>query len=103
MASNQIGTKPKTVFAYEALVERLGGKEPICSGCQQVDWGVETYLAAVPAVQRFEHAPWTEQEPLIFPYLVIVCKFCGNTMFYNLINLGLNDLFDLHSSQEATA
>ena len=103
MASSQIGTKPKTLFAYEALVERLGGNEPTCPGCQRVDWLVETYLAAVPAVQKFEHPPWNEQDPHVFPYLVIACKFCGNTMFYNLFTLGLGDLFDIDPSREVTA
>ena len=103
MASNQIDTKPKTLFAYEALIQRLDGKEPNCSGCHRSDWLVETYLAAVPAAHKFEHPPWNEQDPHVFPYLVVTCKYCGGTMFFNLLTLGLGHLFDIDSSREVNS
>ena len=103
MASKPIETKPKTEIAYEALIQRLGGKEPTCLICHGQDWVVETHLAAVPATQQFEHPPWKERDPLVFPYMAMVCKSCGHTVFFNLVQLGLTDLFDMHPLEKVTA
>ena len=90
----------RTDLILDAIFERLGDRELLCPVAGDGEWALETLMGALPSVQSFQVAPWSETNPRVFPYAVLVCTTCGYSMFFNVISLGLAKFFDLEVSEE---
>ena len=78
-----------------AIVEKMNDQELRCPVTGDSEWAIEVSMAALPSVESFRSAPWSEAKPRFFPYAVLVCPTCGYSMFFNLISLGLAEQFGI--------
>jgi hypothetical protein len=60
-----------------------------CSVCSAVNWGVVTSFAHVPLGQIGKGPAGTYQPVQTSPCVVVTCRTCGNTLFFNAIIMGL--------------
>ena len=57
----------------------------ICPVCKQTDWSLTSHLVNV---QRFATDADASNAP-ICPHIIITCKFCAHSMFFNAVQIGV--------------
>jgi hypothetical protein len=73
----------RSIFAQRGLTW-----PPLCSICQHRDWGVNTDLVGLPAVNR----EGSLDEPLRHaPQLYLTCNHCSHTLMFTTVQMGLTD------------
>lgn len=60
-----------------------------CPVCSQSTWGVAPTFAHIPLTQVGKGLVGTYQPVQTFPCVVVTCRTCGNTLFFNAIVMGL--------------
>ena len=74
-----------------ALVERLPEKRLICPLCKHEDWILTNGFIIFPVQEESDVFDLTVRLGVLV--VALSCTTCGNTLFFNTINLGLQDLF----------
>jgi hypothetical protein len=59
-------------------------KDRRCAICQSVTWAMAPSFAHVPTSRLWRHAAATS-----FPCVVLTCRICGNTLFFNAVAMKL--------------
>ena len=63
-------------------------KEPvICPVCKTTDWKIAGHLINIPS-----HATATDanaSDTSTYPHIVVICKFCAHSMFFNAAQIGI--------------
>src|SRR4029077_4353468 len=60
-------------------------KEPvICPVCRTTDWSLSSHLVNT---QRFADA--NARNTPTYPHIVIACKFCAHSIFFNAVQIGI--------------
>jgi len=77
--------------AIAALVERLPEKRLICPLCKHEDWILTNGFIIFPVQEQSDL--FDVSTGLGVLVVALSCTTCGNTLFFNTINLGLEDLF----------
>ena len=57
----------------------------ICPVCKKSDWSLTSHLVNV---QRFATDADASNAP-ICPHIIITCKFCAHSMFFNAVQIGV--------------
>jgi len=57
----------------------------ICPVCKKTDWSLTSHLVNV---QRFATNADASNAP-ICPHIIITCKFCAHSMFFNAVQIGV--------------
>ena len=57
----------------------------ICPVCKKSDWSLTSHLVNV---QRFATNADASNAP-ICPHIIITCKFCAHSMFFNAVQIGV--------------
>ena len=57
----------------------------ICPVCKKTDWSLTSHLVNV---QRFATDADASNAP-ICPHIIITCKFCAHSMFFNAVQIGV--------------
>ena len=57
----------------------------ICPVCKKTDWSLTSHLVNV---QRFATNADASDAP-ICPHIIITCKFCAHSMFFNAVQIGI--------------
>ena len=74
-----------------ALVERLPEKRLICPLCKHEEWILTNGFIIFPVQEQSDVLDLSVRLGVLV--VVLSCTTCGNTLFFNTINLGLRDLF----------
>lgn len=70
-----------------------------CSFCGSTEWQLMDMFVALPASSKVVGQPIGSPRPsfasldLMLPFVALGCQHCGNTVFLNMIFLGLEHLF----------
>jgi hypothetical protein len=79
-------------------LQALGrGPAPVCPICGTSNWTVADGIATTQLT--YGSSPFVPPANQISS-LVIICQQCGNTIFLNLLVLGLGELVGLYSQQD---
>jgi len=74
------------------ILEVVGQRAPVqasCPVCGHSSWG----LVEAPVAFPLQETPGTfALGGRTIPCLVLICHYCGNTLFLNMLSLGLKDL-----------
>lgn len=71
----------------QKIVEWLDKKwtNRVCAACGQRDWEVDKNIAAPPVYNRTTYVLGGP----IFPWVVVTCKNCGNSLAFSAVKMGL--------------
>jgi hypothetical protein len=69
----------------------------ICPVCKRTDWSLTSHLVNV---QRFATDANASNAPA-YPHIIITCKFCAHSMFFNAVQIGIAAT-DVPTTRQAT-
>lgn len=72
------------ILAKIKTIQTPGRTQLVCSACGKWDWDMADGFATVPLLWNV----WTNDRKSGLPCAALVCKTCGNTLFFNLVALG---------------
>ena len=90
MATTQQLNSAETALVIRAINEKLGENKLVCPLSHDSVWEVNSYYAAVPAVEIWQlSSPDNINSSRTFPFAVLICQTCGYSFFVNLFKLGI--------------
>ena len=86
MNKEEMGPEEAKRTVIQRLLERLGGRHPVCELCGGTRWNAGGFVN-LSATQKLQGGIVLGGE--IHPTMTLICTICGNQKFLNLIQLGL--------------
>jgi hypothetical protein len=79
----------RLVEADNDLIERWWGQHSkdsvICPVCKTTDWKIAGHLVNIQSDAADANASNTPT----YPYIIVICKLCAHSMFFNAVQIGI--------------